>query len=171
MQKAVFWMAAGAALVVACSGEPSNPLPLPTGSGSGGSGNTGNTSSPGSGGEGGEPAPVFELPCGGDSCEQGGACCDAAGEMPTCVADPAACLGTAYPCNDAMDCAGAGEPQVCCAFYDVTMIDPVLQQVVCINKGGCSGMGAVRLCADTMDCEECTAGVGMPDGFQTCGPP
>jgi hypothetical protein len=168
MRSAAVWGVLVFATVAACSNEP-GPLVLPTGSGASGPASSG--PGPGSGGDGGMPAPVFDLPCGADSCAQGTFCCDAAGNEPACVADAGACLGIAYPCNSTDDCAGAGEPEVCCAFYDLTGIEPVLQEVVCENKGACSGMGAVRMCADTMECDECAQGVAMPDGFQTCGSP
>jgi hypothetical protein len=171
-----------ASSAIGCSDDPA-PWEISTGgsaaSGSGanggsgaiGAGASGAGAGPGSGagtGDGGNPpAPVFDLPCGGDSCDQGDECCleELGGETCTAAGE---CVGVPLACDDQDDCnAGGGEPEVCCAIFEMD----VLVSAQCTHKGDCSAAGTAVVCKSLEYCDECAEQPGLPDGWMTCGPP
>jgi hypothetical protein len=110
---------------------------------------------------------VFDLPCGSESCTEGQECCldEIAGDACTAAGQ---CMGIPLGCDDQDDCnAGGGEPEVCCAIFEMD----VFSRAECTHKGGCVGAGRTVVCKDTDDCVVCAPEAGLPDGWQSCGPP
>jgi hypothetical protein len=109
--------------------------------------------------------------CGTAVCAPGvQVCCRPSGGGASACTGPNDCGALALPCDDAQDCATAGQPQnVCCANYQV---DPITQQtevtqVSCRSAKVCDPQSSLVVICDPADPKPCPQGTACKASAQT----